>query len=80
MGGVQETLFDKVLLEGQGSPKFQYSASGALTTQELRKNYEKNMWETELQPAEKKTSCDKCISRENTTTLLALAYQKLGSS
>jgi hypothetical protein len=43
MGGVQEPLFYKALLEGQGSPKFQYSASGTLTTQELRKKYEKNM-------------------------------------
>ncbi|HKN24362.1 MAG TPA: hypothetical protein VJX72_05905, partial [Candidatus Acidoferrum sp.] len=40
MGGVQEPLFDKALLEGQGSPKFQYSAGGALTTQELRKKHE----------------------------------------
>jgi hypothetical protein len=80
MGGVQETLFDKALLEGQGSPKFQYSARGALTTQELRKKYEKNMWETELQSPEKKTACDKCDSWETTPVLLALAYQKLGCS
>jgi hypothetical protein len=80
MGGVQEPLFDKTLLWGQGSPKFQYSARGPLTTHELRKKYEKNMWETELQPAEKTTSCDKRYSWETTTTLLALAYQKLGYS
>jgi hypothetical protein len=43
MGGVQETLFDKVLLEGQGSPKFHYSARRALTTRELPKKYEKIM-------------------------------------
>jgi hypothetical protein len=59
MGGVQETLFDKALLEGQGSPKFHYSARRPLATHELHKKYEKIMGKTELQPAEKKTSCDK---------------------
>jgi hypothetical protein len=38
------------------------------------------MWETELQLAEKKTACDKRVSRETTIVLLALAYQKLGCS
>jgi hypothetical protein len=48
MGGVQEPLFDKALLEGQGSPKFHYSARGPLTTQELREKYEKTMGNTTL--------------------------------
>jgi hypothetical protein len=38
------------------------------------------MWETKSQPAEKKTACDKRVSRETTIVLLALAYQKLGCS
>lgn len=80
MGDVQETLFDKALLEGQGSPKFHYSAREALAAQDLRKKYEKNMWETEWQSAEKKTACDKRDSGENSIALLALAYQKLGCS
>jgi hypothetical protein len=48
MGGVQEPLFYKALLEGQGSPKFQYSARGALTTQELRKKIRNNYGYTAL--------------------------------
>jgi hypothetical protein len=80
MGGVQEPLFDKALLEGQGSPKFQYSARRPLATEKLRKKYEIFIRESERQSAEKKTACDKRDSRETTTVLLALAYQKLGSS
>jgi hypothetical protein len=80
MGGVQETLFDKALLEGQGSPKFQYSARRPLATEQLPKKYKIFMRKSERQSAEKKTACDKRDSWETTPMLLALAYQKLGSS
>ncbi|MGD0348299.1 MAG: hypothetical protein ABSA85_16165 [Terracidiphilus sp.] len=70
----------KLYWRGQGSPKFHYSAREPLATQELRKKYEKLMWEIERQSPEKKTACDKYVSWETTTVLLALAYQKLGCS
>jgi hypothetical protein len=59
MGGVQEPLFDKALLDGRGSPKFQYSARRPLAAQKLRKKYKKLMSKSGRQSAEKKTACDK---------------------
>jgi hypothetical protein len=59
MGGVQEPLFYKALLEGQGSPKFQYSAREPFATHELPKKYGKFMRKFGRQSAEKKTACDK---------------------
>jgi hypothetical protein len=41
MGCVQEPLFDKALLEGQGSPKFQYSAREPLKARGLAKKIRK---------------------------------------
>src|SRR5580658_9401834 len=80
MGCVQEPLFDKALMNGLGSPKFQYSARGSLTTRELRKKCEKNMWETELQQPEKKTAWAKREFQATTDVYPALVYQKLGCS
>jgi hypothetical protein len=80
MGGVQEPLFDKALLDEQGSPKVQYSARESLTTRELRKKCEKNMWETNWQQPEKKTAWAKREFQETTNVSPALAYQKLGCS
>jgi hypothetical protein len=48
MGGVQEPLFDKALLEGQGSLKFHYSVRRPFATEKLRKNYKKIMGNTTL--------------------------------
>jgi hypothetical protein len=78
MGGVQEPFFDKTLLRGQGSPKSQYSAREPLATRDLHKKYEKIMWESRRQSAEKKTSCDKRPSWETTPLLLALAVPEVG--
>jgi hypothetical protein len=80
MDGVQEPLFDKALLEGQGSPKFQYNARGPVATRKPPKKYEKIIGKSGSQSVEKKTGCDKCDSGETTTVLLALPYQKLGCS
>jgi hypothetical protein len=78
MGCVQETLFDKALLEGQGSLKFHYSARRPLATQKLRKKYEIFIPKFGRQSAEKKTACDKRDSWENNTVLLALAVPEVG--
>jgi hypothetical protein len=59
MGGVQEPLFDKALLEGQGSLKFHYSVRRPFATEKLRKNYKKFMRKSGRQSVEKKTACDK---------------------
>jgi hypothetical protein len=78
MGCVQGTLFDKALLEGQGSLKFHYSARRPLATQKLRKKYEIFIPKFGRQSAEKKTACDKRDSWENNTVLLALAVPEVG--
>jgi hypothetical protein len=46
----------------------------------LRKIFEKNVRKSGRQSTEKKTACDKRVSRETTIVLLALACQKLESS
>jgi hypothetical protein len=78
MGGVQEPLFDKALLDGQGSPKVQYSARRPLATQKLRKIYEKFVRKSGRQSPEKKTACDKRDSCETNPALLALAVPEVG--
>jgi hypothetical protein len=72
MGGVQEPLFDSALLDGQGSPKFQYSARKAAAAQNCTKLCEIILWETDAQSAEKKPACDNHDFRETNPVLLAL--------
>ena len=78
MGCVQETLFDKALLEGQGSLKFHYSARRPLATQKLRKKYEIFIPKFGRQSAEKKTACDNGDLGETNPVLLALAVPEVG--
>ena len=80
MGGVQEPLFVKALLDELGSPKDQYSARGPLTTWELRKKLEKMCGKSKLQQPEKKTACAEREFQETSNVFAALAYQKLGCS
>jgi hypothetical protein len=78
MDGVQETLFDRVLTGGRGSPKIQYSKLECLRNVRCVPNRKNILWETNLQLPEKKTACDKLVCGVNTTVALALAYQRLG--
>ena len=70
----------KLYRDGQGSPKFHYSARGSLTTWELRKKFEKMCGKSKLQEPEKKTACVKRKFQETANVFAALAYQKLGCS
>jgi hypothetical protein len=78
MGCVQEPLFDSALLDGQGSPKFQYSAREAAAAQNCTKLCEIILWETDAQSAEKKPACDNHDFRETNPVLLALFIPEVG--
>jgi hypothetical protein len=80
MGGVQETLFDKVLTGGRGSPKIQYSKSQRLCESSIAQKRKNILWETDSQSSEKKAACDKIVCRAYTTVAPAFAYQRLGCS
>jgi hypothetical protein len=55
MDGVQETLFDTILMEGRGSPKLNHSNSMPHAPSAVRENYEKICGKLLCKPLKRKS-------------------------
>jgi hypothetical protein len=75
---VQELLNDRTSGSGRDRPKFQYSSLRRIRNTLRTQNRQNYLWETALQPLEKKIACDKRICGVHTTFPLAKCVPEVG--